>query len=150
MALIFYKSAHENLLDSECECLVNPTNSVGVMGAGLAKQFRARYPDVCYDFNSLSSNKLAEPCLYLSKDVLTNNEHYVMMFPTKIDWRKPSEYHYIERNMPKAIQLLRDKDIKSVAFPKLGCGFGTLNWNIVHQIMAKEFEWYEGTVHIYT
>ena len=36
---------NENIFNSKCEYIVNPVNTVGIMGKGLALQFKEKYPE---------------------------------------------------------------------------------------------------------
>ena len=129
-----------SIFSSRAECLVNPTNSVGVMGAGLAKEFMVRYPLLCDEFNSFSRTEsgLIVPKLYRTIS------RAILMFPTKVHWRNLSKLEHVEQNMALAVKLLNAEKIKSVAFPRLGCGLGGLSWEQVGPVMVKALESYEG------
>jgi O-acetyl-ADP-ribose deacetylase (regulator of RNase III) len=72
------------------------------------------------------------------------------MFPTKINWRNPSQYDYIDQGLPKAFELLNNRKIKSVAFPALGCGLGGLREDRVIDIIKQHANAYSGHVEIYS
>jgi O-acetyl-ADP-ribose deacetylase (regulator of RNase III) len=120
-----------NIFDSGCMALVNPVNCQGVMGKGLAKEFKKRFPrnyhiykDACTD-GHLQTGRIL---------IHEENGHVIINFPTKDDWRSPSEYRYIETGMKYlATQLKYLPFITSIAFPPLGCGLGGLDWDVVSE-----------------
>ena len=59
----------------------------------------------------------------------------IINFPTKTNWRLPSEYQYIESGLEELVKVIKEKNIKSIAIPPLGAGNGGLNWDKVKQIM---------------
>lgn len=142
-----------SIFDSQCECIVNPTNSIGVMGAGLARDFIRRFPDSCNLYNEISRRLLAEHGEALMEPWINSSideRWFVMMFATKINWRHPSRLDYLEENLPKAIALLKERQIKSVAFPLLGAGLGGLSKQEVLEVMTRHLEDFPGRVEIWT
>ncbi len=123
-----------DIFNSPAQVIVNTVNTVGVMGKGLALSFKNRYPEMFESYkkvcekNSLKTGKLM---LYYYPD------HWILLFPTKEHWRYPSKLEYIESGLIKFVQTYADKNISSIAFPKLGCGNGELSWNDVRPIMEK-------------
>lgn len=146
-----------NLFDSPFTCLVNPTNSIGVMGAGLAKQFRDRFPLVCDSYNSLCKYKQSLTgkreadllCPYLYERTTWNEEKHILMFPTKKHWKEPSKIEYIDRNLPLAFVLLEKAGIVEVAFPLLGCGLGGLQKEEVLPLIEKHSKHFKGRVAVH-
>ena len=126
-----------NLLESEAEALVNTVNTVGVMGKGIALQFKNQYP---YNYKVYSKAckdgdfKIGD-LLVVEEDSLLSGRRTIINFPTKTDWRKPSEYIYIEEGLKKLVELIKQKNIKSLAIPPLGAGNGGLEWNKVKAMM---------------
>ena len=121
---------HGNIFDSDALVLVNPVNTVGVMGAGLALQFKKRYPLMYEQYKDMCKTKVL--AIGSPKFCSGNQESnkVILLFPTKQDWRDPSKIEYIEMGL----KVLHDNAIKydllpDFAFPKLGCGCGGLNWN---------------------
>ena len=126
-----------NLLESEAEALVNTVNTVGVMGKGIALQFKNQYP---YNYKVYSKackdgNFKIGDLLVVEEDSLLSGRRMIINFPTKTDWRKPSEYIYIEEGLKKLVDLIKQKNIKSLAIPPLGAGNGGLEWNKVKAMM---------------
>lgn len=123
-----------DLFSSPAQVIVNTVNTVGVMGKGIALEFKKRYPDmfenykkVC-DKHNLQTGKLM---LWYGKD------HWILLFPTKEHWRNPSKMEYIEKGLMAFTRKYASYNITSIAFPKLGCGNGELNWNEVRPLMEK-------------
>ena len=133
-----------NLLDTEAQALVNPVNCVGVMGAGLAKQFRLRYPKNFIEYQNYCQNGSLKPGgLFIYKE----DGKVIINFATKNHWKNNSEYEYIENGLLNLAKELKENPI-SVAIPKLGCGLGGLDWQCVQTLSAwQKLECFE--VYIY-
>jgi O-acetyl-ADP-ribose deacetylase (regulator of RNase III) len=137
-----------DLLESGAEALVNTVNTVGVMGKGIALQFKEAflnnnkvYVDACKK-NELVPGKLIavwDENLHLGKKLIIN-------FPTKTHWRQPSKYEYIEQGLVALRKLLQDENIKSVAVPPLGCGNGGLDWERVRPMIINALDGLETEV----
>ena len=135
-----------DLFGSPAQVIVNTVNTVGVMGKGIALEFKKRYPDmfeyykkVC-DKHNLVIGKLM---LYYAPD------HWLLLFPTKEHWRNPSKLEYIEKGLMTFVRKYADYNITSIAFPKLGCGNGELNWDDVKPLMEKYLKDLPIDVYIY-
>lgn len=123
-----------NIFDSPTQVIVNPVNTVGVMGKGLAYSFKVRYPNMFSIYQSLcATGKLKIGDIYLHRD----NDYWILLFPTKRNWRDASNLIYIESGLNTFVRTYKDLEITSIAFPKLGCGCGQLNWNDVKKLMEK-------------
>lgn len=124
-----------NIFESRADVLVNTVNTVGVMGKGLAKEFKRIYPDMfevyqkfCED-GTLTVGKL---------QVYKTPNKWILNFPTKANWRSPSKLEYIEQGLEKFVAHYERLGIKSIAFPMLGCGNGGLSWeDEVKPLMEK-------------
>lgn len=128
-----------NLLESKAEALVNTVNTVGVMGKGIALQFKKAYPnnfrvykEAC-DNNEVSIGKV----LIVKDESMLGGEKFIINFPTKKHWRQPSKYEYIERGMQSLVAAVKEHKIKSIALPPLGSGNGGLHWYKVSQIIES-------------
>jgi O-acetyl-ADP-ribose deacetylase (regulator of RNase III) len=114
-----------NIFESRADVLVNTVNTVGVMGKGLAKEFKRIYPDMFKSYQDYCENGL----LTLGKLQLYKTPNkWVLNFPTKANWRNPSKLEYIEQGLQKFVDHYERLGIKSIAFPMLGCGNGGLSW----------------------
>lgn len=114
-----------DLFTSPAEVLVNTVNTVGVMGKGIAKEFKRYYPEMFKLYQEMCESGIFDigQLFYypgLGKSVLN--------FPTKKSWRSPSRVEYIEKGLRKFVDEYERLGITSVAFPQLGCGNGELDW----------------------
>lgn len=135
-----------DLLSSPAQVLVNTVNIVGVMGKGIALQFKNKYPEMFKSYQHVCEKHMLDVGkLYLWK----SPEKWVLMFPTKKHWRNPSKIEYIESGLRKFADNYEHLGIESIAFPKLGCGNGNLEWNVVKPIMEKYLKPLPISVYIY-
>jgi O-acetyl-ADP-ribose deacetylase (regulator of RNase III) len=105
--------------------LVNTVNVVGVMGKGIAKDFKIIFPEMFQEYQILCEKKKID----IGKLHLWRGPHkWVLNFPTKKDWRYPSKPEYIEAGLKTFVAGYGRNSISSVAFPQLGCGHGELDW----------------------
>lgn len=127
-----------DLFESPARVLVNTVNTVGVMGKGIAKQFKQIYPDMFREYQQICESRTFEVGdLWLYK---TANK-WVLNFPTKKHWRQPSRIDYIESGLRKFVATYHVYGITSVSFPLLGCGNGELDWETqVQPIMERYLE----------
>lgn len=127
-----------DLFSSPAQTLVNTVNTVGVMGKGIALEFKKRYPAMYKQYKKYCD----DGSLTIGKLMLWRDEpdHWLLMFPTKTTWRKPSDLSYIESGLKKFVDTYTEKGITSAAFPRLGCGNGGLDWKDVKPLMEKYLE----------
>ena len=124
-----------NIFLSNDEALINPVNIVGVMGKGLALQFKEKYP---LNFK-LYQNACKKHKIQIGKTFTTReNNKIIINFPTKKHWRNPSKIEYIDSGLDSLILILQQNNIKSVSIPPIGCGCGGLNWNDVKQLLIQK------------
>jgi len=124
-----------DLFKSPARVLVNTVNTVGVMGKGIAKVFKTVYPEMFREYQDLCErSQLTVGKLWLYK----TSHKWVLNFPTKVSWRQPSRPEYIEAGLQKFVATYSQQGITSIAFPKLGCGNGELDWErTVRPLMEK-------------
>lgn len=135
-----------DLLSSPAQVQVNTVNVVGVMGKGIALQFKNKYPEMFKSYRQVCEKHLLDVGnLYLWK----SSKKWILMFPTKKHWKNPSKVEYIECGLKKFVDNYERLGIESIAFPKLGCGNGNLDWNIVKPIMEKYLKPLPINVYIY-
>lgn len=134
------KFVEGNIFESEADALVNTVNTVGIMGKGIALQFKKAFPnnyriyeEACKK-GELSIGKL----LIVNEENLVSGKKWIINFPTKTTWKKPSEYSYIEKGLDEMAKVLPDYPIKSIAIPPLGSGNGGLDWNKVKHIIDQK------------
>ncbi len=114
-----------NLFQSPAKVFVNPVNTVGVMGKGIALEFKQLYPEMFRQYQALcESGEFNIGSLFLYK----SSNKWVLNFPTKKHWRQPSRMEYIERGLQNFVKNYTQFNIHSIAFPALGCGNGELDF----------------------
>lgn len=124
-----------NIFDSECQTLVCPVNTVGVMGKGLALEFKRRWPEVDNYYRRLyKMEAMVTGSLW---DISISEKRRVLLFPTKTTWREPSKLIYIQWGLSDFAHAPWSYGVKSIAFPALGCGLGGLDWNDVKPLMER-------------
>ena len=118
-----------NLLEADVEALVNTVNTVGVMGKGIALQFKQAYPQVFKEYEKACRNdevKTGEMFIVPVQSMF--NPKYVINFPTKQHWKGKSKIEFIDTGLKALIADIKRLNIQSIAIPPLGCGNGGLEW----------------------
>jgi O-acetyl-ADP-ribose deacetylase (regulator of RNase III) len=130
---------HGNLLDAEVDALVNPINTDGVMGKGLALQIKKAFPDV---FSSYQRACKASEVVLGKMHVVSrpSSPRFVINFPTKKSWRQPSKLEYVEDGLRDLVRAVPQLGIRSIAVPPLGCGLGGLDWTDVEPLIVRAFD----------
>ncbi|PYS15428.1 MAG: Appr-1-p processing protein [Acidobacteria bacterium] len=130
-----------NLLDADVEAVVNTVNTEGVMGKGIALQFRKAYPDNYAAYRKACKAGEVQPgrMFIFDRHTLTL-PRYIINFPTKRHWRSKSRIADIESGLDALVRDVRRLDIHSVAVPPLGCGNGGLRWIDVLERMRAAFK----------
>ena len=124
-----------DILRSTAQVLVNPVNCAGAMGAGLAKQFRNRYPQLDAQYRADCRKglvKTGQVRLYRVSET-----HTVANLPTKDHWRDPSRLEYIQEGLIALNDALKNHGFTSVAIPGIGAGLGGLDWADVKPLILK-------------
>lgn len=122
-----------DIFESHAQTLVNTVNCVGVMGKGIAKEFKQKYPGMYDEYVMLCSEKRLRPGVpYLYTNLIGEK---ILNFPTKDHWRSPSKLSYISSGLDWFRNHYEELGITSIAFPPLGCGNGGLTWDIVGPLM---------------
>jgi len=131
-----------DLLSAPTQALVNTVNTVGVMGKGIALQFKERFHNNLSAY--ISACKKGElqvgKMLVVKERILSGEEKIIINFPTKKDWKHPSKYEYVEEGLEDLVKVIGEYGIKSIAIPPLGCGNGGLDWNKVKPLMIRRLE----------
>lgn len=125
-----------DLFASQAQTLVNTVNCVGVMGKGVALEFKKRWPAMFEDYQrrcALKQVRLGEPYLYRDLSGAT-----IVNFPTKDHWRSPSRVADIERGLDHLLAHAEAWGIRSLALPPLGCGNGGLEWSEVGPLIYRK------------
>ena len=127
-----------DIFESGCDILVNPVNCVGVMGKGLALEFKNRYPKNYTSYVKICKNKQ----LAIGKILLHVGEdgQVIFNFPTKTHWKNKSKIEDIRLGLDNMAEVLGSLRIPhSVAIPALGCGLGGLDWKDVKKEIQATF-----------
>lgn len=123
-----------DIFNCEAEAIVNTVNCVGVMGRGLALQFKNKYPEnfkVYQQACKLGEVQLGKMFVFQNNQLLS--PRYIINFPTKDHWRGKSKIEYIEIGLQDLIAVIQRNHIQSIAIPPLGAGLGGLDWQLVKQ-----------------
>ena len=150
-----------DLFSLDVDMLINSVNTVGIMGAGIAKKFKEKFPEMYKDYReacktgkiyvdaditvTVRKNKIEwdfkvfgwKPHIWIGEDII------ILNFPTKIDWRWPSSYEIITEGLKwlrkniGTISTTANREVKYVGLPKLGCGLGGLKWSKVKTLIEK-------------
>lgn len=130
-----------NIINANTEALVNTVNTKGVMGKGIALQFKKAFPEVFLEYKAACNKGLVKVGeVNICKRNSTSGPRIIINFPTKDDWRKPSKIEYIKNGLKSLVQTVIDHHIQSIAIPALGCGLGGLKWNEVLPLIQAAFE----------
>lgn len=140
-----------NILDSNAQALVNTVNTIGVMGKGIALQFKKAYPNNYKAYTrACKKGEVKVGKMFITRDSnITTGEKIIINFPTKTDWRKPSEYEYIKDGLDNLVEAINNENIKSIAIPPLGSGNGGLNWTKVKKLIEQKLSNLEVDIYVY-
>jgi O-acetyl-ADP-ribose deacetylase (regulator of RNase III) len=129
-----------NIFDSKCEILVNPVNTQGIMGKGLALEFKKRFPNN-FNFYKRGCEEgyfVLYPIITASidDDLLVEQGKVILNFKTKEKWCNPSKIEYIKEGMEQLVEWMQIYEFpQSIAIPALGCGLGGLAWKDVKKVI---------------
>mgnify|MGYP001239266549 CR=1 FL=1 len=130
-----------NILNSETEALVNTVNCVGYMGKGIALQFKKAYPENYEAYRKACDAEQIRPGnMHVFETGSVFYPKYIINFPTKRHWRGKSKLEDIQSGLNALVKEVREREIKSIAVPPLGCGLGGLEWRVVRPMIEKAFE----------
>lgn len=129
-----------NLLATGAQALVNTVNTAGVMGKGIALQFRKAFPENYEKYRKACDEGRVKPghMFIVDRKSLTN-PHYIINFPTKRHWKEKSKLDDIKSGLISLVEDVKRLGIKSIAVPPLGCGLGGLSWKQVFPLMEEAF-----------
>lgn len=128
-----------NIFQSECQTLVNPVNCAGIMGKGLALEFKRRFPAMFAEY----VERCKQGDVQLGRPYLSNEQAFpkIINFPTKNHWRSKSRLADIRSGLIYLCAHYQAWDISSLAIPALGCGLGGLSWRDciveMHYVLSK-------------
>lgn len=130
-----------NLLKQDVDALVNTVNTQGVMGKGIALQFKKAWPAMFKDYQTACKRgevKLGR--MHVWETGALTGPRYIINFPTKQHWRTPSKLTDIETGLSDLTRVIHELGITSIAIPPLGCGNGGLDWREVEPVMLRSLE----------
>lgn len=128
------KFTRGDILQADVEAIVNTVNCVGVMGRGIALQFKKAWPENFKAYAAACKNNEVQPGkMFVFATQQLANPRYIINFPTKRHWRGASRMEDIDSGLEALAAAIREKHIQSIAIPPLGCGLGGLDWNQVKQ-----------------
>lgn len=129
-----------DILKADAEALVNTVNCVGVMGRGIALQFRNAFPENYKTYKAVCDRGELRPGVMLVHDLRRlHNPRYVINFPTKRHWRGNSRLEDIEAGLEALVEEVQARSIRSIAIPPLGSGLGGLDWRQVRPRIEAAF-----------
>ncbi len=121
-----------NLLDANVDALVNTVNTVGVMGKGIALMFKDRFRDNFSAYEAAcQAGEVQVGTMFVQPVSELDGPRWIVNFPTKKHWRQPTQLPWIEAGLMDLKRVIREKGIRSIALPPLGCGNGGLEWSDV-------------------
>jgi O-acetyl-ADP-ribose deacetylase (regulator of RNase III) len=123
------------VFNTNAQTIVNTVNCQGVMGGGIALEFKLRYPEMFEDYTqrcAYDQVKIGRPLLYCAYEYI-----WILNFPTKKHWKRPSDIMWIRQGLEYFVSNYERAGIVSIAFPQLGCGKGGLNWADVQPVMEE-------------
>lgn len=130
-----------NLLEANVEALVNTVNCVGIMGKGIALQFKQAFPENFKAYVKACKNeevRLGQMFVFQTGSLF--NPKYIINFPTKKHWKSKSQLKDVEQGLDDLIEVVNTYEIRSIAVPPLGSGLGGLNWPDVKKLIVAAFE----------
>src|SRR5947208_5266012 len=127
-----------DILKSEAEALVNAVNCVGVMGRGIALQFKNAFPENFKAYAAACKRGEAQPGrMFVFGTGQLTPPRYIINFPTKRHWRGKSRIEDIQAGLADLVEVVRTRNIRSIAVPPLGSGLGGLDWAEVRPLIER-------------
>lgn len=136
-----------NLFNSQAQTIVNAVNCVGVMGKGIALEYKKRFPEMFADYKEKCTNNeglLGRPYLYKR-----SSNPWILNFPTKGHWKAVSHLPDIVAGLQYLQTHYKEWGITSLAIPPLGCGLGQLEWQVVGPALYEHLSQLDIPVEIY-
>lgn len=133
-----YKEIKGNIFNSNAMAIVNTVNCVGVMGKGIALEYRLRYPEMFAEYEAICNQKLLKPGQILP---YRKSKPWILNFAIKDDWKQPSKAQWIESTLQKFCSNYREMGVSSVAFPLMGAMNGgipvELIWTLTREYLSE-------------
>lgn len=135
------KFKHGDMFQEPTQAIVNTVNCVGVMGKGVALEFKKRWPDNFEAYRKLCRDKKLVPGNMFVFDrggIINDGPRFLINFPTKNNWRSKSKISYITDGLDDLVKKINELNITSISIPPLGCGNGGLDWKEVKPIIEEK------------
>lgn len=133
--------AFGDLFQADVEALVNPVNTVGIAGKGLALAFRERFPGNHESYvEACRQGRVRIGSVYVTETDWESRHRWIINFPTKKHWRLPSRLEWIDAGLDDLISAIREMGVCSIAIPALGCGLGGLPWYTVKRLIEQKLD----------
>ena len=126
-----------DIFNSKAQTLINTVNCVGIMGKGIAAEFKNRYPEMFEDYVARCQKNEVKPGIPYLFQAPSLFSPQVVNFPTKSDWRAASRVEDIEKGLKILVFKYKEWGVESIAVPPLGCGNGQLLWETVGPLIYK-------------
>ena len=134
-----------NLLEADAEALVNTVNTVGIMGKGIALMFKECFPQNFEAYaHACKIGDVRIGKMFVTENLTLFGPKWIINFPTKTDWRVKTKLKWVEDGLLDLVHVIREKEIRSIAVPPLGCGNGGLRWPDVRRLITSSLEEVEG------
>lgn len=134
-----------NLLEADAEALVNTVNCVGVMGKGIALQFKQAFPENYEQYRQACERGEVRPGrMFVFDTGRFVGPKYIINFPTKQHWKGKSKIEDVQSGLDALVEAIRARGIRRIAVPPLGCGNGGLDWGVVRRLIQSKLGGLEG------
>ncbi|WP_284271818.1 type II toxin-antitoxin system antitoxin DNA ADP-ribosyl glycohydrolase DarG [Mesorhizobium huakuii] len=143
------KSTTGNILEANAEALVNTVNCVGIMGRGIALQFKNAFPSNFKIYAAACARNEVRPGQMFVVETGELSPRYIINFPTKRHWKGKSRMEDIDAGLQALVKVIKDRGIKSIAIPPLGSGLGGLDWADVRPRIVEAMDSVDAEVVIY-
>lgn len=139
------KFTQGDIFRADVEAIVNTVNCVGIMGRGIALQFKKAYPANFAAYVEGCNNKEVQPGkMFVFNTQQLTNPHFIINFPTKRHWKGASRIEDIESGLDALVATIQENQIKSIAIPPLGAGLGGLDWALVREKIEQSLSILDG------
>ena len=128
-----------NLLEADVEAVVNTVNTVGIMGKGIALMFKEKFPRNFEAYaRACDAGEVRIGRMFVTENKELFGPKWIINFPTKTHWRVKTKIEWVEEGLEDLARVIREKGIRSIAVPPLGCGNGGLDWDDVRPLIASK------------
>lgn len=138
-------TAEGDILQADVDAVVNTVNTVGIMGKGLALQFKRRYPDNFAAYKrACDAGEVNVGTMFVTRTHQLAGPRLIVNFPTKKHWRGDSRLEWIRAGLQDLVRVIREENITSIAIPPLGAGNGGLDWQDVRPLVEAALSELDG------